>query len=258
MKAWVPCAIALVGVVNWVPNAQGAAGGGGSDAGNGGNESALEFDQSARTALQIYGNVLKTYPELRGVDLVAILERAQILVASTPLYAVANGVKQPSTALNFPESKTVILDGRRWKRITQKPVREALALHELLGLAGVEGTGNYFISKKYLSLNGVNCASGLCENGEGQWLKKGETFCRLNTRWYPSFSTYKYRFECSDAATHFEVWCDLFQDPVEFGSNKIDVLGGKWLPKDHLGGVLEYRDIDAGAVRCTYEDSKSG
>lgn len=37
-------------------------------------------------------------------------------------------------------------------------------MHELLGLLGKEATGDYSISKQYLSKLGISCVTGLCEN----------------------------------------------------------------------------------------------
>ncbi len=227
---------------------------GGGTVGNGGNEVALDFLNSAKKMLSIYGSELKTYPQLKGKDLGKVVEKAQILVSSTSLFLEINGIKQESTAVNFKDPLTIVISEKRWANIKENAIKEALALHELLGLVGVEKTGVYFISKKYLIKNGVICSEGLCENQSA--LGTDETFCRFLNNWQMNDQTFKHRFLCKNKKSEFLIYCDLWKDPIEFDGNKIDALGGTWIPKDKNGGILSYTYPDEGGKRCTYADTK--
>ena len=222
--------------------------------GNGGNETALDFLKSAKQMLSIYSNVLKTYPQLKKHNLGSILDKTTVLVSSTPLNVELRGQIQEVTALNFKNPKTIIINEKRWNAIKSTPVKEALALHELLSLINVEKTGTYFISKNYLVKNGINCKEDLCETEISN--ETEETFCRFQNNWQLNTETYKYRFICRDKNSEFTIYCDLWKDPIEFNGNKIDALGGTWIPKDEKGGMLNYTYPDEGGKRCTYEDTK--
>lgn len=222
--------------------------------GNGGNEIALDFLNSAKRVLSIYGGELKTFPQLKGINLGKILEETNVLVSSTPLSVKFSGIKQEVTAVNFKNPFTILVNEKRWLAIKKDAIKEALALHELLGLVEIEKTGVYFISKNYLAKNGIHCTDGLCESKKG--IGEEETFCRFQNNWYSNEKTYKYRFACQNKKFEFTIYCDLWKDPVEFDGNKIDALGGTWVAKDEKGGVLSYAYPDQGGVRCTYEDVK--
>jgi len=227
---------------------------GGGTVGNGGNEIALDFIQTAQRVLQTFGGYLKTYPELKGKNLKETLNKAQVLSSRTPLYVEKNSVKQECTAMNFPQQLTIAINEKRWSQLTEPAIKEALALHELLGLVGVEQTGNYYISKKYLIKNGIHCAEGLCEDSKRSIGKKKDIFCRLNNHVYPNPQTYNYPFDCTGASGEFVIYCDLWIDPIEFGHNKLDVYGGVFEKRDKVGGVLNYSGGSEGSMRCTYED----
>lgn len=221
--------------------------------GNGGNEIALDFLNSAKRVLSIYGGELKTYPSLKGIALGSVLNDTNILISSTSLFVELNGIQQEVTAVNFKNPAMIIINEKRWLAIKQDALKEALALHELLSLVGIEKTGNYFISKNYLVKNGINCKTGLCESPS---MAPEETYCRFQNNWYPSEKTYKYRFVCKGHRSEFVIYCDLWKDPTEFDGNKIDALGGTWIPKDKNGGILSYTYPDEGGKRCTYADTK--
>lgn len=227
---------------------------GGGTVGNGGNEAALDFLNSAKRMLSIYGSELKTYPQLKGKDLGKVVEKAQILVSSTSLFLEINGIKQESTAVNFKNPLTIVINEKRWANIKEDAIKEALALHELLGLVGVEKTGVYFISKNYLMKNGVICSEGLCENQSA--LGADETFCRFLNNWQMNDETFKHRFLCKNKKSEFQIYCDLWKDPLEFNGNKIDVFGGTWTPRDDKSGILIYTYPAQGGQVCTLEDTK--
>ena len=223
--------------------------GGGSDAGNGGNEIALEFFNAGKRALQIYNKVLSTYPELKGKDLVQALEKTQILVSSTTLYVDKDGVRQESTAMNFENPSTIVVHDKKWKRISQLAIKEALALHEVLGLVGIEKTGDYHISKGYLQFVNVPCKNDICDGSEA---KESGTYCRFLNNWYPVEEYY--RFTCNDKGREFLIWCDMSLDPIEFGTNKIDALGGVLEKKSDGRTVLNFSGVGLrGGMYCKYD-----
>jgi len=220
--------------------------------GNGGNETAIDFLRSAHQMLSIFGNELKTFPELKKHNLSKVLEETSILVSTTPLHVELRGKIQEVTAINFQNPKTIIIHEARWKNIKLDAVKEALALHELLSLIGIEKTGSYYISKNYLVKNGIHCVDDLCEEQVRQ--NSDEVFCRFQNNWYPNSETNKFRFLCKGKKSEFTVYCDLWKDPVEFEGNKINALGGVWAPRDKKGGMLNYTYPDVGGKYCTYQD----
>lgn len=222
--------------------------------GNGGNEVALDFLRSAKRVLAIYGGELKTFAQLKNKNLGETLEKTKLLVSSTPLTVELRGINQEVTAVNFKRPSTILINEKRWLKIKEDAVKEALALHELLSLVGVERTGVYFISKNYLVKNGILCTDDLCESQKNVGAE--ETFCRFLNNWQMSDITFKHRFACKNKSSEFEIYCDLWKDPTEFNGNKIDALGGTWMPRDKKGGILNYTYPDEGGIYCTYENVK--
>lgn len=137
---------------------------GGKVIGNGGDSRALDFYNFALESINKVKSNPLAYPEVKDIDLQAILEKAEILTSEVPLYSVKGEVRQFSTAINYKNPDTIVIYGPRWSDLRNKPVKLALALHEVLSLAGVEETGVYTVSQKYLAANGIECNSGLCEN----------------------------------------------------------------------------------------------
>lgn len=134
--------------------------------GNGGNEIGLEFRQLGAKAIAAVRASPALYPELAGLDLAARLEGASVIVSLEPLYVKKGNLVQECTAKNYRDPDTILVSQVNWKRIRGEPIKQALALHEVLGLAGVEGTGDYRVSNRFLRHLGVECASGLCDRGE--------------------------------------------------------------------------------------------
>jgi hypothetical protein len=130
--------------------------------GNGGNPIALDFLQNARAAVAATQKDPVDYPQLQNVNLDSLLENADILVSATPIYVKKNGIEQRVAAENFPDSDSIWIDQDFWTELNDTAIKQALALHEVLGLAGLEETGQYPISQKYLSSLGVNCTRDLC------------------------------------------------------------------------------------------------
>lgn len=137
---------------------------GGKVIGNGGDDIALEFYKIGLSAIAEIKDSIELYPELKDVNLVEVINSTEILVSENPIYSLKKGVSQFSTAINYNDPNTIVVYGPRWSRTNNVHIRKALALHEVLSLAGIENTGNYTISKRYLKNLGMHCSEGLCEN----------------------------------------------------------------------------------------------
>lgn len=117
----------------------------------GGDEVALEFARAFQTAQR---EILANHPDLaamlQGQDLATTFARASLFVVDQQLTVEYQGVSQESVATNTPASGWILINRYRWKQIRQPRLREAVALHEIASLAGLEGTGRYPISSAYL------------------------------------------------------------------------------------------------------------
>lgn len=137
--------------------------------GNGGTEIGFEVKQLGARAVKAVTADPAAYPELKGLDLAVTLEGALVLVSPDPLFVVRGGQVQECTAKNIRGVKagnpdTILVSRPAWEKIRSEPIKQALALHEVLGLAGVESTGDYRVSNRYLRSLGVECPSGLCDD----------------------------------------------------------------------------------------------
>lgn len=130
--------------------------------GNGGNPDALDFLKNAQTAIAAVQSDPIRYPQVENLDLDILLDDSQLLVSESPLYINEDNVRQEVAAINFRNPNTIVLARDLWRSIQDPSIKKALALHEVLGLAGVEDTGQYFVSEKYLASLGVNCTQDLC------------------------------------------------------------------------------------------------
>lgn len=119
----------------------------------GGDEVALEFHAAFQQAKQ---NLLVRQPDLvtsqEWSQLDIKLAEARILVVNRPLLVTLNGVVQESIATNNPVDNTIEINRTRWKAITDNHLKEAVTLHEIRSLLGLESTGHYPVSGRYLAL----------------------------------------------------------------------------------------------------------
>jgi len=84
------------------------------------------------------------------------------VVSQEPVYAIDGQVKQESAAINYKNPDTVVISEARWNGIHNEAIKQALALHELTSLAGIEATGKYPVSGRFLESSGVPCNVDLC------------------------------------------------------------------------------------------------
>jgi hypothetical protein len=136
--------LALLALFAWDSQA------GGKAVGNGGDELALELQNAALHAITQAAELgLISHDQL--APLRALTLEATVLTADNPLASFKDGVEQESIAINLPEQKTIVLNRFRWLDVSNARLREGIALHEVLSLAAIEGTGNYRVSGAYLS-----------------------------------------------------------------------------------------------------------
>jgi hypothetical protein len=128
----------------------------------GGDPVALEFQTSAEIAIEEVLSDPADFPQVRGVDLEKILSGTSVLVSNDPLQVTSGDVTQESAAVNSTSPDTIVINRVRWNRISSQEVKNALALHEVLGLAGIEDTGTYVVSAKYLFVRGIQCTPDEC------------------------------------------------------------------------------------------------
>lgn len=222
----------------------------GNDQGNGGSPEALEFHDCAKRAVQIYRQFLLKNKETKSLNFEKLLAEVKVLTTKSSLFSELDGEVQNSTAINFPNTKTILVNEKRWRAIRETAVREALALHEILSLLGVEKTGDYHISRGYLEVAGVRCDKGICDTSGTERTDSKVILCRINNRKYPD-DLGRFDFNCVSTHQSFSILCDLRTDPLENGGfNKLDIRGGRWI-KQVNGEFLEFDDgFTSGIMKC--------
>lgn len=122
----------------------------------GGDDIALEFTNALNEAIR---QIQQKHPEiaeqLQGLDLESLSKKATIFIEDKKLFVtIGEGDKtseQESVAVNEPLSNSIWINRKRWNKVKQPRIRESIALHEVLSLAGLEGTGRYPVSAMYLA-----------------------------------------------------------------------------------------------------------
>ncbi len=125
----------------------------GGTVGNGGNDLALEFLSLAN---KVVVDANSKYSFLITPNIESILAGVKIVVSKKPLYVDTPSGSQGVAAVNKKNPNTIVINGSgnndSWQNIRNENIKMALVLHELLGLAGVESTGDYHVSSRYLKL----------------------------------------------------------------------------------------------------------
>lgn len=134
------------------------------DVGNGGDTLALSFLKRANTALNEASTDKDLRRQLPNKKLKRLIANLHVLVSDKPLYAKDSEATQTSVAINYYEGGKayVIIHRQGWEEIQDPDIEKAIAFHEVLSLAGLESTGRYPISYKYLAATGKPCAKDLC------------------------------------------------------------------------------------------------
>lgn len=134
------------------------------DKGHGGDPLGLEFKNAAATAIGAVKANHAVFSKLDGANLLKILHQSRVLVSDQRLNVkTKNDGDQDSAAINYHSRSgdVIVINRSRWNAIESADVKQALALHEVLGLSGVEDTGNYSQSQLYLEMLGHKNASSL-------------------------------------------------------------------------------------------------
>lgn len=139
---------------------------GGSEVGNGGDEVALQFYAAATAAINIVEREFRRFPELRVVNLRQALSEVRVVVSQENSDTTFGDILQIPVAKNYPESRLIVINRQRWLMIEDKVILQALALHEILGILGYEGTGVYTYSARFLSLMGRSLDPSIFEGAE--------------------------------------------------------------------------------------------
>lgn len=113
----------------------------------GGDELGLNFQATAAQAIV----KLQTHKlsQQDSAQLKFILEHARYIVVNEAQFVSLGGrpdIVQESAATNDKKAQIIYINRAKWLGITDVQLRRRMALHELLGLAGLESTGDYHIS----------------------------------------------------------------------------------------------------------------
>lgn len=123
----------------------------------GGDEIALEFFMSAQKAIEDVGvldaEMAAVFKRLRVTD---SLSAMSVVVVTYPLFVATDEERQESIAVNEPSASRVLVNRARWRDLSDERIRRAIALHEVLSLAGLESTGDYGYTKRYLGRLGLS------------------------------------------------------------------------------------------------------
>lgn len=121
------------------------------EVGNGGDQIAIEFVDLATSVLSYLKQVRPPQIDL------ARLEKAisTVLVESTDEALVLRGAVKD--AINFPEEAKILVNRSAWAKRNNDRTRAVLALHEYLGILGVDDTA-YRVSS--IALNGLGLLRG--------------------------------------------------------------------------------------------------
>ena len=123
----------------------------GGSAGNGGHPIGLEF---LRMAVMVVDDVSKQSSRFKEVNihqLKAIIsdQNLKVTVSNTELWVIDDEGKRISVpAKNIPALNKIEIHESSWLKLG-RPQKLGLIFHEILGLAGLEKTGEYHISGRY-------------------------------------------------------------------------------------------------------------
>lgn len=112
--------------------------------GGGGDEVGIFFQKALTNALENVKNIEPVaYKKLQERGLNEVLETLLFITTTQELEHIAGLVTQSSTSGYDRENRIVVINRNRWLNIRNERAKEALALHEIGGILGIESTGNY-------------------------------------------------------------------------------------------------------------------
>ncbi|KYG66677.1 hypothetical protein AZI86_06425 [Bdellovibrio bacteriovorus] len=119
----------------------------------GGDDVGLEFQSAFMFALQdIRLNHQDLYSQIAPSGVYQVALQTKIFVFDGPLFLDDTTQDQNVVALNDPSNYSIALSRPRWEQILDKNVQRGVALHEVLSLVGLEGSGRYPYSATYLNI----------------------------------------------------------------------------------------------------------
>jgi hypothetical protein len=135
-------------ILAWVTGLSGFAG----QERGGGDEVGLEFHAAFHSALQELKNKdLATFKQIANAQIELVAKNAKVIVVDEALDVHVKDLIQDSVAANEPHTMTIMINRARWNAIKSPHLKEAIALHEILSLKGLEETGFYPISGRFLN-----------------------------------------------------------------------------------------------------------
>jgi hypothetical protein len=122
--------------------------------GNGGNVSGLEVAALKNKVLNDLTAMHAVMP-FSSIDLTklrSISKLVRFVMSDKPLSVNFENVDQECLAINDSSTHLISIEESRWSAIADLGLRQAILLHELLGLIGAEQTGDYRYSSVYLNM----------------------------------------------------------------------------------------------------------
>jgi len=124
----------------------------GNEGANGGDDIGLEFQGAYFSALD---DIRASHPDLllkvEASRLFKEIDEMTVLVVNEPLRVTFDGITQDSVATNRPAERLILVNRFKWAEIHDETVRMGIALHEALSVFGLESTGKYPISSRFVS-----------------------------------------------------------------------------------------------------------
>ncbi|MNS57668.1 hypothetical protein D3C72_905640 [compost metagenome] len=122
----------------------------------GGDDVGLEFLTIAQTVLaDLENNQNFLFLQVQSANLNEIVNGMRVLTVDTALKVTAGNLTQDSVAVNDRSQLVILVNRKRWVAITDSRVKAGIVLHEILSLAGLEETGFYPISSRYVTALGA-------------------------------------------------------------------------------------------------------
>jgi hypothetical protein len=119
----------------------------------GGDEDGLAFQSAYLFALNdIRLNYKELYEQIAPSGVYRTAFEARIYVFDGPLFLDDKTRDQSLLAINDPAEISIALSRLRWRELTDTNLRRGMALHEILSLVRLEGTGQYPYSATYMML----------------------------------------------------------------------------------------------------------
>ncbi|MBO9668698.1 MAG: hypothetical protein J7501_18005, partial [Bdellovibrio sp.] len=116
----------------------------GNEGAYGGDDVGLEFKALGEEAFREIWRQRTDLQALFDVEKAAtVLENVLVLAVDDDLQLAVDGAIQQVVAVNYPDVNRILVSAPRWKKINDTRAKQALVLHEVLSIMGLETTGLY-------------------------------------------------------------------------------------------------------------------